>query len=201
MTHALDRRELLRQLALLSAGWAAACRGEAPSPSAPPDTGHAGHAGHAAGAHAEHTEGAHALLPPQRALLAAALARILPTDQDPGAAEADVIEYVDRELARPEYAVVKANVLAGLTALGRLSVRATRSAFEALSPAEQDRVLQETQHASERGKDFVFILTVLALEGFLGDPRWGGNKGGVGWKFIGYGPCSVDGETPEHGHH
>ena len=201
MTIALDRRELLRQLALLSAGWAAACRGEAPSPapSASPDTGHAGHAGHAA--HAEHTEGAHALLPPQRALLAAALARILPTDQDPGAAEADVIEYVDRELARPEYAVVKSNVLAGLTALGRLSVRATRSAFEALSPAEQDRVLHETQNASERGKDFVFILTVLALEGFLGDPRWGGNKGGVGWKFIGYGPGSVDGETPEHGHH
>lgn len=192
----LDRRELLRQLTLLGAGLAVACREPTAKP-ALPDAGSRA----AVAPPPAHVEGTHALLPPQRAMLAAALARIIPTDRDPGATEADVVEYVDRELARPEYAAVKTAVLAGLTALGRLSSRAARSTFIALSAAEQDQVLHETQRASERGKDFLFVLTVLALEGFLGDPRWGGNKGGAGWRFIGYGPGAVDGETPEHGHH
>lgn len=195
----LDRRELLRQLTMLGAGLSMACREKPPaSASARPD---AAQATPAPATRPAHPEGTHALLPPQRALLAAALARIIPTDRDPGAAEADVIEYVDRELARPEYSAVKTSVLAGLTALGRLSSRAAKSTFETLSPAEQDQILHETQRASERGKDFLFVLTVLAIEGFLGDPRWGGNKGGAGWRFIGYGPGAVDGETPEHGHH
>ncbi len=193
----LDRRELLRQLTLLGAGLAAAC--QRATPPAAPDA--SAPASAVAPAKPPHPEGTRALLPPQRALLAAALARIIPTDRDPGAAEADVVEYVDRELARPEYSAVKTSVLAGLTALGRLSARAAKSTFEKLSPAEQDQILHETQRASERGKDFLFVLTVLAIEGFLGDPRWGGNKGGAGWRFIGYGPGAVDGETPEHGHH
>lgn len=198
----LDRRELLRQLALLGAGLSAAMagcreRGSSGTSGTPPDAAPPS----AAPLPSPYVEGARALLPPQRALLAATLARIIPTDRDPGAAEADVVEYVDRELARPEYAAVKGAVLAGLTALGRRSMRAAKAGFEALSAAEQDQILHETQRSGDRGKDFLFVVTVLAIEGFLGDPRWGGNKGGAGWRFIGYGPGTVSGETPEHGHH
>ena len=46
----------------------------------------------------------------------------------------------------------------------------------------------------------LFMLVILTLEGFLADPQWGGNKGGVGWAMIGYGPGTVDGETPTHDH-
>ena len=32
------------------------------------------------------------------------------------------------------------------------------------------------------------VLTSLTLEGFLGDPIYGGNRDGVGWKMIGFTP-------------
>jgi gluconate 2-dehydrogenase gamma chain len=196
----VSRRELLRQIALVGAGLAACARGERPAArDAASASGHA--APPTAPAPPAFREGDHALLPPQRALLAAAIARILPTDHEPGAAEANVIEYVDRELARPEMSTLKGHVLAGLTALGRASARAAKATFESLKPAEQDSILGELQRSGQRGRDFVFFLTILTIEGFLGDPRWSGNQGGVGWKLIGYGPGSIDGETPAHGHH
>ena len=44
---------------------------------------------------------AHFFNPHQRATIAAAMARIIPTDDAPGAAEADCIEFVDRYLGGP----------------------------------------------------------------------------------------------------
>ncbi|HEY1099925.1 MAG TPA: hypothetical protein VGF99_13405, partial [Myxococcota bacterium] len=37
---------------------------------------------------------------------------------------------------------------------------------------------------------FVRVVLALTLEGFLGDPRHGGNHDGVGWRFVGYAPDS-----------
>ena len=64
-------------------------------------------------------------------------------------------------------------------------------------------MIAQVQRLSQRGTDFVRFLLILTLEGFLGDPSYGGNKGGVGWSFIGYGPGNPDGSgTGGHaGHH
>lgn len=195
----LERRELLRQIAALLAGMGAAslasCKRDPKS--ATPDARAQARAPDAGA----WKEGDHALLPAQRVALGAAVARILPADQDPGAAEADVIEFIDRELARPEYDVLKTNLLAGLTALNNHARRGGGKLFVDLAPAEQDQVLHQVQRASDRGKDFVFFLTVLTLEGFFGDPQWGGNAGGVGWGLSGYGPGTVSGEVGDHDHH
>jgi gluconate 2-dehydrogenase gamma chain len=178
----IDRRTLLQELAILLAG--VGCARDRGAADASRSDARASDAG---------SNEARALVGPQRATLAAACARIIPTDHEPGAAEAEVIEYLDRELARPELATIKTNVLAGVTALGRFSSRFGGRNFAELAPEEQDEVLHQVETASDRGKDFLFILTVLTIEGFLGDPRWGGNKGGVGWSFIGYGPGTVEG--------
>lgn len=185
----MNRRQLLEQLALFTAGMSVACKREPKKPaaedaSAPASAPPSGHE--------------HALLPPQRAVLAAAVARILPTDHEPGAAEADVIEYVDRELARPGFESLRQAVIAGVTALSRVSMRGAGRPFVELAADEQDRVLRETETGGERGQDFIFVLTVLTLEGFFGDPKWGGNKGGVGWQLAGYGPGSLAGGAHEH---
>ena len=30
------------------------------------------------------------------------------------------------------------------------------------------------------------MLTVLTMEGFLGDPSYGGNQGDIGWNLVGF---------------
>jgi len=164
-----DRRELLRQIALLAAGLSACRRSREDTP----DASSIAKSG---------------LLPPQRETLQSACARILPGDRDPGAIEARVVDYFERELARPEMALIRTNVLAGIVALDRHAGRSGGKRFIALAALEQDEVLRQVQAGSERGADFLRILVVLTLEGFLGDPRWGGNANGIGWRFIGYGP-------------
>jgi gluconate 2-dehydrogenase gamma chain len=200
------RRRFLADLARFSAGFSAglaleACRRDGAAPDAAADASPTAAQSATTRTSTAATAPARALLPPQRAALAAAVARIVPTDQDPGAAEANVIEYLDLELARPENAGIKTAILAGVVALNRFASQAAKKAFAELLPDEQDQLLGQVQYASARGEDFVFILTVLTLEGFLGDPKHGGNAGGVGWTFIGYGPGTVDGHVGGHHHH
>jgi hypothetical protein len=35
---------------------------------------------------------------------------------------------------------------------------------------------------------FLRAVMALTLEGYLGDPRHGGNAGGIGWRVVGYAP-------------
>lgn len=195
------RRRLLREAALMLAGLGAAglgagCegRGRAPPRGTQPPEADAGQLTASAPPRALH--------PPQRAALEAASARILPTDHEPGAREAEVIEYIDRELTRPEYSAVKKVMLAGVVALDKVAQRNAARPFAQLTPEEQDAVLATVQHASDRGRDFVKLLVAFTLEGFAGDPSYGGNKAGVGWGFVGYGPGNPDGtRTVGHGGH
>jgi len=178
-----DRRELLKQAAALLAGFTLArCRTE-PPPAAAPDA-----EAKAEEKSAPPPEPARAFLPPQRATIEAACARVLPSDQDPGAREANVIEYIDRELARPEYERLKTVIVGGTVALDRYAGRLGGKKFVDLSGDEQDDIIGQVQNASDRGRDFVKILVLLTLEGFASDPLYGGNQGAAGWRFIGYGP-------------
>lgn len=185
----LDRRELLRQASLLAASAALACKREKDRPAPPaadprPDPA---------------APGAPPLSPLQRAVLDAATARVLPSGKTPGAREAGVIEYVDRELRRPAFAELRTSILAGVVALERNARRLGGKAFAELGPEEQDQVLSQVQTASRRGADFVDALVVLTLEGFLGDPRYGGNQGTVGWRWAGYSPLHWhDAGKPHH---
>ena len=95
-------------------------------------------------------------------------ARILPSDDGPGAREAGVVHFIDRALAtfvqdqRPL-------VTAGLTALA--TVVAQRhpgvAGFAALQPADQDDVLR----AVEAGDFFQFVRWGT-LAGFLANPSY-----------------------------
>ncbi len=189
-----DRRELLKELAVLAAAFAAQTRLTACKKSdGPADASKRSDALPSRPDAPAPVGVRRALKPQQRETLGAAVERILPTDQDPGAKEANVIEFLDRELAHPGAPGVTAVIMSGITALDRLSVRHGGQRFAALSPEEQDEILREVQNKSARGRDFIAFLVYLTLEGFLGDPKYGGNQNGVGWKMIGYGPGTVDG--------
>ena len=161
--------------------------------------------------------------PPERfftaaetAFIEAAVERIIPTDElGPGAKEAGVPEFIDRQLAGP-YGRAEAWYMQGpwrqgekeqgyqfkLTpaelyraAITDIDAHARKRygnrPFAELDDATRDVIL----HGLEKGEielphasaDAFFTLLVQnTVEGFLADPMYGGNRDFVGWKLIGF---------------
>lgn len=128
----------------------------------------------------------------QRETLAAACDRILPSEPgSPGATDAGVIEFAVSELRRPELVEIRKRVVGGLLALDRRAARLQPGArFIELGPEGQEAILHQTQRGSLQGEQFLRILISITLEGFLGDPSYGGNLDGVGWKLTQAAPTS-----------
>jgi gluconate 2-dehydrogenase gamma chain len=128
-------------------------------------------------------------------------ARIIPTDDTPGAREAGVVYFIDRALVtfgigdqqkyREGLAELQSAVREKFTGVEK---------FSAATPMQQDELL----HAMEPTQDekaprrrrvntaqtFLEALRVASISGFLIDPEAGlGNRGGVGWKVIGREPA------------
>lgn len=128
------------------------------------------------------------LTPPEWVALEAACARIIPTDGDPGAAEADVVNYIDAQLALPHFKSFRHTFSDGLQELDR---RAGSGTFAALPTAKQDQILTRMERGVRMGqrrrssRQFFRLLLTFTLEGYLSDPVYGGNKDQVGWRFIG----------------
>jgi len=127
-------------------------------------------------------------------------ARIIPTDDTPGAREAGVLYFIDRALVtfasgdqqkyRDGLVDLQSHVKEKFPGMEK---------FSAATPEQQDELL----HAMEPPKDekvqrrrslssaqtFLEALRVQTIAGFLIDPEVGlGNRDGVGWKLIGREP-------------
>ncbi len=122
-------------------------------------------------------------------VMSAAVDRILPRDQDPGAVDANVPEYVDLVLLTPELHQMREDFLEGLAQLEKRAAGTYGKPFPDLADAEKDALLSSFKDAKEGSGEAQFYenLLVLTLEGFLGAPEYGGNKDQVGWKLIGFG--------------
>lgn len=123
--------------------------------------------------------------------LEAVCERIIPTDQDPGAAWAGAVDYIDRQLAGPYRRLRKIYLLglAGTNATGRSMFG---KPFVELTAPQQDAVLhgmdsgqaQGEQWATVSAKTFFDLVVSHTLQGFYGDPRHGGNRERVSWKML-----------------
>jgi gluconate 2-dehydrogenase gamma chain len=129
-------------------------------------------------------------------VVTAACARIFPSDATgPGATEAGVVIYIDRQLAGPygqdKYRYTKGPFFesvpehgyqgkenprevyrAGIAALG---------AFADLTPEKQDDALRSIEKTV-----FFQMLRSHTIEGMFCDPMHGGNAGLIGWQLIGF---------------
>jgi gluconate 2-dehydrogenase gamma chain len=139
--------------------------------------------------------------------MAAACDRILPRDQDPGALDANVPEYIDRMLQSPELEQQRDLFIRGIQALDRRARSANAGlAFSQIPVEAQDALLKDYKGSRpDTGEaHFYELLVVLTLEGFLGDPSYGGNKDRVGWALVGFGtsepPQGYQGEKHLHSH-
>jgi gluconate 2-dehydrogenase gamma chain len=112
---------------------------------------------------------------------AAIAARIVPSDEGPGATEAGVIWFIDAALGG--FAADKAAALReGLAALNAsLGGNGPARRFASLDASAQDLALGAID-----GTPFFEALRFLTLAGLLVNPDYGGNRDHVGWQLIGF---------------
>ncbi len=127
----------------------------------------------------------------QRQTLAAVVARILPSGStlgagEAGAVEAGVAEACEKALSDRFLQPSRPYFEHGLDHLQAAARARYDLDFGACSPRRQDALLRALETDTDwRLRLFLPMSIRLALEGFLGDPVHGGNRGGVGWRFLG----------------
>lgn len=133
------------------------------------------------------------LSPEEWLTLEAACSRIIPTDGEPGAKEAGVVNYIDAQLSLSHFQVFQRVFSAGLRQLDLLAKKQGEKLFRECTVQVQDRILKQMEQGVPIGqrrssKQFFRLLLTFTLEGFLCDPVYGGNRNMVGWKLIGFEP-------------
>jgi gluconate 2-dehydrogenase gamma chain len=126
-------------------------------------------------------------------------ARIIPTDDQPGAVEAGCTNFIDKALAH-EDAALRPTYKEGIAGIDAVSRTRFAKLFVELASEQQDDVLAALESGKADGwpasdpSPAKFFETVRAhtIVGFLADPKYGGNRGYAGWKVVGY---------PGGGHH
>ena len=133
----------------------------------------------------------------EAAIVAAAAARIFPSDDaGPGAHEAGVVIFIDRQLAGPwgrdAHRYTHEPYDDGLAPeFGYQGKAAPReiyrqglkqlAGFDGLAPAQQDEKLKQIENSV-----FFAVLRRNTIEGMFCDPIHGGNVDMVGWQLIGF---------------
>lgn len=127
----------------------------------------------------------------------AACERIFPGDENgPGATDANVVVYIDRQLAGPyghdKYRYTKGPWIESAPEHGnqrkesprdiyRAGIPMLGSDFAEASAEEQDARLEKIERTG-----FFNMLRAHTLEGMFTDPLHGGNQNMVGWRLVGY---------------
>jgi gluconate 2-dehydrogenase gamma chain len=145
----------------------------------------------------------------------AAASRLIPNDDlGPGAKEAGVATFIDRQLSGPygraetwymqgpwkkgtkeqgyQLKLTPAQLYrTGIADVDAWCSKNGKRPFAELDAAEQDKLLHELEQgdielARAPAKDFFAMLLQNTIEGFLADPMYGGNRDFAGWKLIGF---------------
>jgi gluconate 2-dehydrogenase gamma chain len=139
------------------------------------------------------------LTPEEAAAVKAFAAQVIPTDDAPGANEANIVYFIDHALIEFEPATQPAFRHA-ITELDQLAAKISSPStrFSALPPAQQMQVMSALEKLPNSprpdmlgsfygiGDNSFEVLRSLVLCGFLSDPALGGNRDSVGWKLIGF---------------
>ena len=150
----------------------------------------------------------------ERRFLLAAVDRLIPPDESwPGAADADVVNYIDLQMAwqwgkgellyrhgpfrkgtpsqgyQLEYA--PAELFRRSIAAISAHFSAQSKSFDQLPPAEKDAYLTSLEKGGidldgVPSNTFFDFLLKHTVEGFFSDPIYGGNRNKISWKMIGF---------------
>lgn len=184
----MSRRRFLRDAALAGAGGLALGAGACSKRS--------GDRGRKAESRPAGRGPSHAILSEDEyAAVSAVCQQILPADEDPGAIELGVPDYVDWALSIDDIPGSRDAVREGLQELDAQARKSHRTTLADAAPEVQQELLASWQRSGdEKRVRFVRLMIELTMEGAFGHPMYGGNKGGAGWDLIGFATdkCSFD---------
>lgn len=114
---------------------------------------------------------------------------LLPSEPDaPGAEEVNATAYLDRTLADPKFDPdVKSIIFQGIGWLNEIAQDREQRPFHLVEPAGREELLRQIAK-SAAGERWLSNLISYTLEALLADPLYGGNPGGIGWKWLGHDP-------------
>lgn len=153
--------------------------------------------------------------PAEAAFVEAAAARLIPSDATgPGAIEAEVPRFIDRQLAGPygegdrfylqppfpkgqptqgwQMGAPASVYRASIAAVDAWASATYGRAFVALDPATQNSALKALEEGKADlgggadAKAFFTLLLQNMIEGYFADPIYGGNRGMSAWAMIGF---------------
>jgi gluconate 2-dehydrogenase gamma chain len=108
----------------------------------------------------------------------------------PGAEDAGVPDYMAYWLAQKPFESTRRYLLRGLREIDKRAARQFKQPFAGCKRQEREAVLKPFAEGKVNAKQlngaiFYQQLVELTLEGYLSDPKYGGNRKRVGWRFIG----------------
>jgi len=118
--------------------------------------------------------------------------QIIPADQDTGAREANVVNYIDKQLVSvfEEHQEAYRTGIAGVQQTSNITFSGD---FESLTWAQQTDVLRALESGEARGsiwetisaQSFFALIRDHTMQGFYGSPRHGGNSRFASFRMIG----------------
>lgn len=123
--------------------------------------------------------------------LAAFSEQIIPADKDPGATDANVVNFIDKQLVN-HYSRFKNEYRKGVAALEKSAREVHNKAFHELGWQTQTVFMEQMENGElpEANwqdldqRNFFNMLRDHSLQGFYGSPRHGGNKDYISYKMI-----------------
>jgi len=117
---------------------------------------------------------------------------IVPADQDPGATQAGVVFFFDRQLVG-YLKRWQATYREGIAGVDQTSLALFRKKFVDLPSKQQAEVLTALEKNEAPGeiwkrrsaREFFDLVVSHTMQGFYGDPRHGGNRDRASWKMLG----------------
>ena len=117
--------------------------------------------------------------------------QIIPADEDPGATEANVINFIDKQLVGP-YTRFQEEYRTGIRCLDASSAKVYQKSFADLGWDQQTEFLERMEKNELPEEEWqeinqhTFFRRMLdhSMQGFYGSPRHGGNRNYVSYKMI-----------------
>jgi gluconate 2-dehydrogenase gamma chain len=128
--------------------------------------------------------------------------QIIPADQDAGARDANVVNYIDRQLASV-FARHQAAYRTGIVGVQQTSHIMFGSDFQSLAWPRQTEVLRALEKGEAKGpiwetasaRAFFSLIRDHTMQGFYGSPRHGGNRRFASFRMVGMDYPRVVGEN------
>lgn len=124
-------------------------------------------------------------------LVVAIAEQIIPADQDPGATDAGVVYFIDKQLAG-FYNNYQQTYRNGLAAIQQYCQSQFSNQFQKLDWNIQTDIIKKMERDKLEGKywkensasSFFHLIRDHSMQGFYGSPRHGGNKNYVSYKML-----------------